>query len=116
MSTTGGDVKSLPCGIVGKRSYPGLPWRGHHAQENNMPFIALKRVSVAANQLSPFYDFGFQTLEEFVFDKLRLRLALRTDNAHGTARVPRIASTRGARVSTRKMPTRQKYQSVTAVW
>jgi hypothetical protein len=46
LGATGGDVKSLPCGIVGEGSYPDLAWRSHHAQENNMPFIALKRVSV----------------------------------------------------------------------
>ncbi len=92
MGAAGGHVEPLPCRIIGKCPYPNFAWGRHHAQKDNVPFIALKRIGVTTYQPALFNDLRLETFKQLVLNELRLCLALQADHAHGTARVALVGN------------------------
>ena len=90
MGATGGDIETLTRRIIRQHPYPGFPWRSYHAEEDNVSFIALKCIGVAAYQSPLIDDLRLQSFKELVLNEFRLSVSLQANYAHGTASVTRI--------------------------
>jgi hypothetical protein len=93
LGSTGRHIESLTCRLRCKGTNSFI-WCRNHAEKNYVPLIALKRVSVTADQPAFTYYLGLQFPKDLVFNQLGLGVTLQANHAHCATGISWISNTR----------------------